>query len=480
MQMIQAMTTSVPGTVATAAGNGGASADTAGFSKLLVQVMGGASAGSAPSGTLPDLAQLLAGLLAILPAGEAEQLSEGSAGNQAAWNDLMNRMADQPELLEKLLNGEEMQEWMLQAASLLQAMQLLPEHEMSGPSLSAGDDGEPNGGVHTAAVSTMEAQGILKALARASSDQEGNVFVEQMQEKLGALLSRLNLFSDMIARTGIVNGTEQTKGESVAEHVIPSAGPRLNENVSRKEAKGRGEGQAVPSADLAGKVQWTSGTPAVNRLEMLAARSMPVGRIDLMMPQQEQAAVEAALLDGGAEETAHPSSFAQELNRLIPQKAELPADAVVRSSALVEDMTEFMLGKLRLHNANGITEARMILTPEALGQVEVKLTMHNGQLVAQFAAHTAAGKDMLEAQLSQLRSALVNQGIQVDKLEVTQSPSLQSGMFQDQRQQQQFQQQNGQNPSGRNSEGQEEYTSEAVKILNGHKENISDGFDVTA
>jgi flagellar hook-length control protein FliK len=80
--------------------------------------------------------------------------------------------------------------------------------------------------------------------------------------------------------------------------------------------------------------------------------------------------------------------------------------------------------------------------------------MHNGQLVAHFAAQTLLGKEMLEGQLSQLKLSLQGQGLQVERLEVTQSSSLQSSLFQDQRQQQfgqQFARQNKSNYSNLDS-----------------------------
>ena len=59
----------------------------------------------------------------------------------------------------------------------------------------------------------------------------------------------------------------------------------------------------------------------------------------------------------------------------------------------------------------GFLKHVLTLSPENLGQVDVKLTMHNGQLVAHFAAQTLLGKEMLEGQLSQLKQSLQGQGL---------------------------------------------------------------------
>ena len=62
--------------------------------------------------------------------------------------------------------------------------------------------------------------------------------------------------------------------------------------------------------------------------------------------------------------------------------------------------------------------------------------MQNGQLTAQFMTDNPAARELLENQLSQLRTALSGQGLQVERLEVVQQPASSAGsafMHQDQR-----------------------------------------------
>ncbi|NHN28380.1 flagellar hook-length control protein FliK [Paenibacillus agricola] len=110
---------------------------------------------------------------------------------------------------------------------------------------------------------------------------------------------------------------------------------------------------------------------------------------------------------------------------------------MMQAPNFVEDMTQFVIKSFTLETkADGFTEAKLSLFPQNLGQVDVRLTMHNGQLVAQFMADSPMGREMLESQLSQLKITLQNQGIQVERMEVSQNQAFQSGMFQEQRQQQ--------------------------------------------
>lgn len=99
-----------------------------------------------------------------------------------------------------------------------------------------------------------------------------------------------------------------------------------------------------------------------------------------------------------------------------------------------KEMGGFLVNKLEIVKLQGVSEARISLYPEHLGQVDVKITMQGGQLTAQFMTEHAFAKESLEQQMSQLRSALQSQGLQVNKLEVTQNTALSSHMYHDRQQ----------------------------------------------
>jgi flagellar hook-length control protein FliK len=127
-----------------------------------------------------------------------------------------------------------------------------------------------------------------------------------------------------------------------------------------------------------------------------------------------------------------------------------------------KEMTNFVVSKLDFVKLNGMTEAKISLYPEHLGQVDIKITMQNGQLVATFMTEHAGAKGLLEQQMSQLRASLQIQGIQVEKLEVTQNQSLESHMNQEGRQPSSDQQQFNSRSKGR--EGQSEDSIEVAKL----------------
>ncbi|MDP4097540.1 flagellar hook-length control protein FliK [Paenibacillus sp. P96] len=114
-------------------------------------------------------------------------------------------------------------------------------------------------------------------------------------------------------------------------------------------------------------------------------------------------------------------------NGTAPALAEKP---VVHVRQFAKEMTEFVVQKLDIVKQSGLSEATIMLRPDHLGQLEVKLSMSNGQLVAQFMTEHIGAKDLLEQQMSHLRASLHNQGIQVSKVEVTHNESLSSHLYQ--------------------------------------------------
>lgn len=108
-----------------------------------------------------------------------------------------------------------------------------------------------------------------------------------------------------------------------------------------------------------------------------------------------------------------------------------PAEPVMQTSQFAKEMTQFVVNKLDIVQQKGFSEATISLRPEHLGKLDVQITLQNGQLVARFMTEHTMAKDMLEQQMTQLRSSLQAQGIQVERLEVTQNSSIGSQMYQD-------------------------------------------------
>jgi flagellar hook-length control protein FliK len=116
----------------------------------------------------------------------------------------------------------------------------------------------------------------------------------------------------------------------------------------------------------------------------------------------------------------------------IPQQPVLSHP--VHAHQFAQQVTQLFVQQMKISQVNGVHEAKLILYPQSLGQVDVTITSRDGVITAQFSAETAAGKELLDNQLPQLRAALTQQGLQVDRLEVNQQQAS-SFAFQQQREQ---------------------------------------------
>ncbi|HEY9855038.1 MAG TPA: flagellar hook-length control protein FliK, partial [Stenomitos sp.] len=65
------------------------------------------------------------------------------------------------------------------------------------------------------------------------------------------------------------------------------------------------------------------------------------------------------------------------------------------------------------------SELRLQLSPEHLGRMEIRVMSHEGSLSAQIRVDHAQARDMMNVQLAELRQSLADQGIKIDKLEVS-------------------------------------------------------------
>lgn len=188
------------------------------------------------------------------------------------------------------------------------------------------------------------------------------------------------------------------------------------------------------------------------------ARSVTAAMTVQVNPESEMEApvIQAAPLQGGA-----PSTL------FMAEKPEAgKMSYLVHADQFAQEMSELFVKQMKVHSLRGMTEAKLTLNPESLGKVDVKITAHNGVITAHFAAETANGKEVLDTQLSQLRAALVQQGLQVDRLEVTQQ---QSPSFYFQQQREQSRQQPGQQQQAQSShEEQPEFSLE--NLIEGVKE----------
>lgn len=412
-------------------GHAGAPTEAGSFAQILVGSVNKPSSEEAVDPAELTMNALLEGLSpALLALLFPEQ--NASADPSAAAEKLTALLQSNPETAAKLAELPGVQIWMKQAEQLLQSA---PAAQMT-PSLETApvtDHKVPVANVGTP-MDGDQVKHMLQLLTRltaALKQEPDSILFKQLAEQFQALVKPV--LSEAAAAT--TNGGERESMPQMA------ASENKTSMVQRKHPFVRTENASVvPVSDGAKSEADAEANPLVailrkpsDKLEILAARTVPLQWTSAVSDsaQTEQAAdAQTSAPDMTASITA-PIADSPKSAPLLSEKAMVPSTP----QTFVKDMQQLVLKAFNLNTGNGISEARLTLNPESLGQVDVKITIQNGQMVAHFAAQNLSGKEMLESQLPHLRQNLQSLGLQVERLVVTQNTGLQSGMFHDQRQQ---------------------------------------------
>ncbi|MBP1156005.1 MULTISPECIES: flagellar hook-length control protein FliK [unclassified Paenibacillus] len=398
------LTTSVPTDESAAAMNG---EQIDGLIQLLEQTQDGA--GGNPLLSNPDLQAWLAQLQEILTA-LAANMEAGTANGRHSEEEGSAPSYVSNDLLDGALNP----------------MLFIP---LTAASPRAEDGGNQYmGGTLQAGISQAEAVQLLKQLREMVEQGKKDPQLQQSLKELPAVLM-----------SAAVTESDQNKGAERSQRLSQTS--LIMQPATDAESSETQEMVSIVTNPL-------------NKLEMLAAKHT------VAMHSAEQPTIQADNLfeplipaDSGTITGQQPAMSLQDWMKGVQAGLSMPKHPVLQMSAgtFANDLTQFVVSSFSLQtSSDGLTEARISLFPQHLGHVEVKLTMQNGLLVAQIMADSLSGKEMLESQLAQLRSTLQSQGIQIEKLEVSQSQNFQSGMFQEGRQQQSGQS-SKQNKSGSSS-----------------------------
>lgn len=462
---------------------------TGGFLRLLKEGRPGSD------GTIPPAeADLLALLQSLFPA----FLKQPPAADPGADpQDLAKEVwaaAGNPELAERLSKDPKFQLWMEEALPVLSAAfaGTLPVQAAIGPAAGGlADTAAPP------AHGPQEARVVLAALASLLQRQPDLPAAQTLARDLAPVLQPLLPGPPAAAEAAAPAADGPYALPAASLPPAPPAPPAAKPGAAAAARPGAQPAAAGASAQAATAQAGTAAGAAPGRgtgrtaalLGALAARS-PAAAPGTAVSAAAVPDDAATVPDPGAaspDPEAPVPAFLLQLRHLAgpaaprPQ-ADPPGPPVISASRLAEELPGFILKHLQVADANGGSEARISLYPQHLGQVDIRISVHNGVLEAHFMAETLSGKELLENQLPQLKAALLTQGLQVERLDVSQSGGLASGPFLGQRQEQPPQQSPRHNRgrmAGRDLEAAAgERATEPVPALQSGTYGF--GFDVTA
>ncbi|MCC2685446.1 MAG: flagellar hook-length control protein FliK [Paenibacillaceae bacterium] len=430
-------------------------------------------------------------------------------------SDLAALLANNPQLLDQILQEPKFQLWLDQAAVVLQSMNLLPGNFNEMADLTGNAVGSFQGNSQLL-VSEQQAQTVLAAFQSIVAKDPGNSQLQQLSQSFQQFMesftgSRLPLLNEVMGQRNPMNVEREDKKSGVVTSSVTNAGldsgssdkagdmvPVTSNSVvkdsSSKQQNGgkfTGKGDLIMLTGTSAQEDTGSGSTKVGNLVSMSSRiATPDAGTELQVevkPKSLLHLLAAKSLNATTDNTLPVTIPAVDARNIVMQQVPATAPTFVQptinSLHFTQDMSQFLMNQLHLVHANGVSEATITLYPQHLGQVDVKLTMQDGVLAAQFTAGTALGKDLLENQLPQLRAALQTQGLQVDKLVVNQSASMSSGMFQGHsfQQQSQFNQQSKNRQRGVSYEGiGDDFSIELSAVAQMRATAYGNSFDVTA
>ena len=153
--------------------------------------------------------------------------------------------------------------------------------------------------------------------------------------------------------------------------------------------------------------------PNRNHMLHLMERHQPI-RVDV------QTSANNGSLREEPKETLNHSVNPLTATRAEALPTELENKQNTRNEALIREMQN-IFKRAKFGQTGGTNRLSIQLYPEHLGQVRIELLQVNGIMTARILASTALGKEMLESQLHQLRNAFVQQNLQVDRIDISQS-----------------------------------------------------------
>ena len=425
--IFQSMTSSVNGS--TSGGKASESGKTSSgdaFGQALVQQM--SSTGTIAASAKDTAALMLNASVQMLK--ELPVLSEGSSTADAqmpvALDDklqqdnaldlgliLMSLLQDLKKLEEALDKDpsllKELQVWLMQAAAMLNGVQ--EQSEATDQQQQQQTDRE--GQILSPLASHPETIrfAVQDALTQLSNMLKNTSLSEQAKPQL---LELVQSFQTMLAENG------DGKGKGTVDNKSHAASALI----------GQSEGEIAAAVDK--KELPVSIKPVLETAKVVEAAAKTTALSEEKALTEESAAGNKLSMTESDANTITAGQLALRSGTTAPVK---PAAQPVPAEHFAKEMTNLVVNKLEFVKQQGFTEARISLYPEHLGQVDIKITMQNGQLVAQFMTQNSDARELLDQQMSQLRSALQGQGLQVEKLEVTQnSQSSSSQFYQDGRQ----------------------------------------------
>jgi flagellar hook-length control protein FliK len=161
-------------------------------------------------------------------------------------------------------------------------------------------------------------------------------------------------------------------------------------------------------------------------------------------------------------------SLPQERTPVVSLNETAPKSIV--NQQFVQQLLEIMKGSKFTRLGNGQSQLIVRLHPDHLGSLTIKLVQENGELMAKIITSTASAKELIEANIHQIRHAIPAQNITIEKFDVFTQQQTYEPSYREQQQESREQQHTRQEQHNGSNQNQEDETNFkdafAVELLN--------------
>lgn len=170
-------------------------------------------------------------------------------------------------------------------------------------------------------------------------------------------------------------------------------------------------------------------TPKVNTLQAenvrLAQPAAGVHPVESAVLEMQQTAQKTETVEPQASSLSASAEGAKTGQAVQAVRAESQSP-VVRLASLPEDLGGVLRGSVRLTGNGETAQFKVSIFPEHLGHLDIRLTTVEGKVAAHIFTSSLVAKEAIEMQLNQLRTTMLQQGVNLERIEITQQSPQQS------------------------------------------------------
>ncbi len=311
---------------------------------------------------------------------------------------------------------------------------------------------------------------IEKLTGNAPAQEKLMNLLKQVNHELKEMLSKVSVipFED-VPKIGGVEETNVLADPKKFEQVVKQLVGFIQQLEAQQQATGKQTSlQQVEQMEQVLK-QMTSFTEKLESQTQLTESQRSNGEMvetTQQVPKQQQDGSGSRLEPMQLEENSQTLTVTTTDSTKASQASARPEPTVptptVRMSNLIEELGEVLRSSFRLNATGEGTQIKVNIFPEHLGHLDIRITELNGKIAAQIFTSSLVAKEALDLQVNQLRNSLLQQGITIEKIEITQQHSSQSFGQQHAHPDQRFSQQQKQGTASGNKNGYQRIEEEAT------------------